>query len=372
MRLLSDVDWPEFFESVSLVDDLLRSGSDFCASDFPTRDLYRRAIERFARGSKLTELEVAAAALAAANEADARHGGPADGRCSDPGYYLIANGRRAFAKTIGYRDPRFSWPSSFKPTAGVGTYVGTIALVAAVALSLPLVLLDAWSVPGAEIALLACLGLISALDAAVALVNRAAMRAFGATTLPGLALRDGIPVGHENDGGRSRFAHHARRTRSPDRSPRDSLSRLTGPRTVLRAAVGLDRCPDREHGRRCSAAERCGRCDRASEPTAWQRLGRGALPAPAPSSGLERRAGTVDGLGTQARQAPRAESAVARRDRHELPGYRWTGTRGSGRCALRHYSGFRHQAAPRHGAPAGGQTGAPAKSPAIRRHRPDA
>ena len=30
MRLLSDVDWPEFFESVSLVDDLLRSGSDFC------------------------------------------------------------------------------------------------------------------------------------------------------------------------------------------------------------------------------------------------------------------------------------------------------------------------------------------------------
>ena len=193
MRALSDVDWPEFFESVSLVDDLLRSGSDFCASDFPTRDLYRRAIERFARGSKLTELEVAAAALAAAHESDSRHGGAADGRCSDPGYYLIANGRRAFAKTIGYRDPRFSWPSSFKPTPGVGTYVGTIALVAGVALSLPLVLLDAWSVPGAEIALLACLGLISALDAAVALVNRAAMRAFGATTLPGLALRDGIP-----------------------------------------------------------------------------------------------------------------------------------------------------------------------------------
>ena len=51
MRLLSDVDWPEFFESVSLVDELLRAGSDFAAMDFPTRDLYRRAIERFARGS---------------------------------------------------------------------------------------------------------------------------------------------------------------------------------------------------------------------------------------------------------------------------------------------------------------------------------
>ena len=53
MRLLSDVDWPEFFESVSLVDDLLRSGSDFAAMDFATRDLYRRAIEHFARGSRL-------------------------------------------------------------------------------------------------------------------------------------------------------------------------------------------------------------------------------------------------------------------------------------------------------------------------------
>ncbi len=36
MRLLSDVDWPEFFESVSLVDELLRAGSDFAAMDFPT------------------------------------------------------------------------------------------------------------------------------------------------------------------------------------------------------------------------------------------------------------------------------------------------------------------------------------------------
>ena len=34
MRLLSDVDWPELFESVSLVDDLLRSGSDFARVGF--------------------------------------------------------------------------------------------------------------------------------------------------------------------------------------------------------------------------------------------------------------------------------------------------------------------------------------------------
>ena len=63
MRLLSDVDWPEFFESVSLVDELLRSKSGFAAMDFASRDLYRRAIEQLARGSRQTELAIARAAL---------------------------------------------------------------------------------------------------------------------------------------------------------------------------------------------------------------------------------------------------------------------------------------------------------------------
>ena len=45
MRLMSSVDWPKFFESVSLVDAVLRANSNFAAMDFPTRDSYRHAIE---------------------------------------------------------------------------------------------------------------------------------------------------------------------------------------------------------------------------------------------------------------------------------------------------------------------------------------
>src|SRR5690349_18275026 len=70
MRLISDVDWADLFESVSLVDDVLRSGSAFASMDFPTRNLYRSAIEELARGSKLTELEIAQAALSAASDPD--------------------------------------------------------------------------------------------------------------------------------------------------------------------------------------------------------------------------------------------------------------------------------------------------------------
>ncbi|MGO9039015.1 MAG: GH36-type glycosyl hydrolase domain-containing protein [Steroidobacteraceae bacterium] len=193
MRLLSDVDWPEFFESVSLVDDLLRAGSDFAAMDFPTRDLYRRAIERFARGSNLTEHEIAAAALAAAHESAATDKEPDSGRCRDPGYYLIANGRSAFEAIIGYRGALFGWPRRCGSPGGIACYVAAIALIATIALSLPLFALKAWGISAGHLALLALLGLIPALDAAVALVNRAAMRGFGATILPGLALRDGVP-----------------------------------------------------------------------------------------------------------------------------------------------------------------------------------
>ena len=69
MRLMSAVDWAEFFESVSLVDAVLRADSDFAAMDFATRDRYRHAIEKLARGSGHTEIEVAQHAIAAAKRA---------------------------------------------------------------------------------------------------------------------------------------------------------------------------------------------------------------------------------------------------------------------------------------------------------------
>ncbi len=193
MRLLSDVDWPEFFESVSLVDELLRAGSDFAAMDFPTRDLYRRAIERFARRSTLTELEIAAAALEAANGSVATVNGHGVDRRSDPGYYLIGNGRGTLESSIDYRKPLFSWRRRCGAASGVGCYVAAIALITIAALSLPLLVLRSWGISAGHLALLAFLGLIPALDAAIALVNRAVMRGFGATILPGLALRDGVP-----------------------------------------------------------------------------------------------------------------------------------------------------------------------------------
>ncbi len=221
MRLISDVDWTELFENVSLVDDTLRSGSDFADMDFPTRNLYRSAIEELARGSKLTELEIARAALLAASEPNGRERdshrpegdpcppegdpcppeGDPDGRLRDPasrerdpGYHLIAGGRRAFEATVGFRAPLRSWPGRFNATIGIGGYIGGVIMVAAIVLSLPLFVLAGAGIGGGWLGLLALFGLIPAIDAAMALVNRGVTREFGATILPGLELRDGVPA----------------------------------------------------------------------------------------------------------------------------------------------------------------------------------
>ena len=69
MSLMSELDWSEFVESVSLIDDVLREGSDFSQMDFATRNLYRTGIEELARGSPHTELEIARRAVLATDEA---------------------------------------------------------------------------------------------------------------------------------------------------------------------------------------------------------------------------------------------------------------------------------------------------------------
>jgi len=194
MRLISDVDWADLFEDVSLVDDVLRPGSAFGSMDFSTRNLYRSAIEALARGSKLTELEVARAALLAAGDAKGPSASrePASHR-RDPGYYLIAGGRRAFEQKVGYRTPLRSWPARCTSRTGILCYIAAVHLVAAGLLALPLLVL-ATDIDGWWVALLVLFGVIPSIDAAMALVNRAVTRGFGATVLPGLALREGVPA----------------------------------------------------------------------------------------------------------------------------------------------------------------------------------
>jgi cyclic beta-1,2-glucan synthetase len=195
MRLVSMVNWAEFFESVSPVDAVLRGESDFAAMDFPTRDLYRRAIEELARGSGRDETDVAKRVIAAAKRA----GNPAAGdngatrRERDPGYVLIAQGRNAFEKDLGCKVPFGTRVFRLNSKFGVMSYVGMIAIVTAIVLVPALLAMGHTGFGGWIIFILAIAGLVPASDVAVALVNRAITQKVGAMRLPGLELRDGVP-----------------------------------------------------------------------------------------------------------------------------------------------------------------------------------
>ncbi len=195
MRLLSAFDWAAFFESVSLVDATLRAGSDFAAMDFATRDRYRNAIEELARWSRKPELEIARLTLEASRRAggiESSAGAPPP-RERDPGFPLIANGRRAFEKELRCRVPLARRLTRVEPRTGIGIYCGAIALLSAAILSLPWLAAAHSGAPAVTLGLLTLLAAIPAADAAVALVNHGITRWFGPAALPGLALRDGVP-----------------------------------------------------------------------------------------------------------------------------------------------------------------------------------
>jgi cyclic beta-1,2-glucan synthetase len=194
MRLISDIDWAAFFESVSLVDARLRAASAFAAMDFATRNLYRSAIEQLARGSSSSELDIADHALHAAQLAATGAAGPAEvERAGDPGYHLIAEGRRALEQAIGFRPPFRLRVSRFNIRLGMGGYVGLILLITVALLALAQWTLAIPALGLGELALLALMAFLPATEVATALVNRAITWSFGATILPGLELKAGVP-----------------------------------------------------------------------------------------------------------------------------------------------------------------------------------
>ena len=81
----------------------------------------------------------------------------------------------------------------FYRALGISGYVGAGAIVAALLLALPIVAHADANADWILLGLLGTLGAVPALDAAVALVNQGVTNRFGATQLPGMELRDGVP-----------------------------------------------------------------------------------------------------------------------------------------------------------------------------------
>ncbi|MCC5973015.1 MAG: glycosyl transferase [Rubellimicrobium sp.] len=183
MRRIAEMDWPDFFEEVSLVDARLRDASDFGAMDFASRNLYRTAIEALGRGAPITEVAVAEAALDLAAK-----GTTAATR--DPGHALIGEGRRALERRIGFRAGPVLQVKRAVGRLGLPGYLAALGLATLAILGLALWLagLQGWL-----LVVFALVGAVPAFEAGSAMVALAVSRLVPPRRLPGMDLAQGIP-----------------------------------------------------------------------------------------------------------------------------------------------------------------------------------
>ncbi len=200
MRLVSSLDWAEFFEEVSVVDKVFREGSRFAEMDFLTRDTYRNAVEELARGCWISEVDIARLAVektrkASLKQSDLKQSSPVEyERQCDPGYYLISKGRKEFEKEI-HSKPSFRLRLFRAYTAGaVPAYLGSVFLVTLAVLSFPLMLSYKLATPLWAILSFGLMALIPTSDFAISVINRIVTKTTGPRRLAKLDFnKKGIP-----------------------------------------------------------------------------------------------------------------------------------------------------------------------------------
>jgi cellobiose phosphorylase len=130
LRFLSAMEWKKFVESLSLVEEILRSdpADVYRKMDFATRDRYRHAVEFLARHSQMAEAEVARRAIQLAADSGRKNGRA--GRTAHVGFYLIDKGQSMLGSLLKVRWP---WRTLIERSIHrfpLAFYAGGIGLIA--------------------------------------------------------------------------------------------------------------------------------------------------------------------------------------------------------------------------------------------------
>jgi cyclic beta-1,2-glucan synthetase len=196
LRLVNDVNWQDWFEAVSRIDELLRQRSDYAALDFESRNQYRAEIEDLAQRSNLSEFEVAQRAIelaeAAARSSGASDQGVAGGRF-DVGFFLVGERRPELERAIGYT-PGFGlrFVRAFRSAGWVGIAVPVIIL-AVLLMAAAGEALAGIGLSGSAIALMLVLFAVPASEAAQSIFNKVVLLFLEPSRLPGYEYKEGIP-----------------------------------------------------------------------------------------------------------------------------------------------------------------------------------
>ena len=198
LRFLGAMDWREFVETMSVVEQKLREdpGGVYGTMDFITRDRYRHAVEKIAKASRLSESEVACKAIQLAHDvaASAMPNGGGSHRASHVGYYLIDKGLPQLKCAAAVR---FSIVDTVQQTSRrfpLLCYLGTIGLLTLAFSGSLLASAYADGVRGWTLTLVAIVVALCSSHLAIALVNWAVTLLAAPRSLPRLDFSKGIPA----------------------------------------------------------------------------------------------------------------------------------------------------------------------------------
>jgi cyclic beta-1,2-glucan synthetase len=196
IRFLDALDWPDFFERVSVAEDLLRKdpAQTYAVMDFGSRDRYRHALEVLAHRSDASEIEVAQLCVSLAR--DALAGDASDLVRGHVGYWLTGDGRYELEPKIGYRllfsERVYRGPLNNKALAYWGTLLVLTGLLTAGLAQYARVMGAApW-----QIVVLLLVSVIPLTDLALVVVNRLAAAIYIPRQLPKLDPRRDVDDSH--------------------------------------------------------------------------------------------------------------------------------------------------------------------------------
>ena len=190
MRLLSTLDWNDFFEKVSLIEPLL--GQDpagvYSQMEFASRDRYRHVVERISKRTRTSELKIAQAAI------DLAKRGENSNAEKHVGYYLIDSGLSDLETTFNYQSRLSERVRRFLVRHAAATYLGTFAAISVLIMLLLLYFMYSAGVGWQFLVVTALLAAIPASDLALTVLNWDVTHYFPPRLLARMDTSDGIPA----------------------------------------------------------------------------------------------------------------------------------------------------------------------------------
>ncbi|TCO73125.1 GH36-type glycosyl hydrolase domain-containing protein [Marinisporobacter balticus] len=186
LNIVSKLEWNELFESLSIVEEILRKDplDIYSKMDFASRDYYRNQIEKISKKCKVSETQIARKAIEYAKNAMIEND---EDKAKHVGYYLIDKGRKKLLKELGCKGINqyfHDYPIAIYLMPVILLTGGISLLLGMYAYSISLSIL---------LSLIVCVTvLIPASDIGVTIVNWIVTHKFPTISLPKLEYKEGV------------------------------------------------------------------------------------------------------------------------------------------------------------------------------------